>query len=366
MRPSATAIDLFAGCGGMSLGLQQAGLDVRAAVEMDPTAAKRYKNIVGIQPIVSDICTVSGTRLLRTARLLPGQCFLLTACAPCQGFSSQRPPKHGAADPRNGLIHEAVRLVAAVRPMYVMLENVPGLAVGVGAPIYHTAVSRLNKLGYVRMDERVVDAADYGVPQRRQRLIVLFRRRDMPDIKLPAATHVNPQLADTEGRPIWRSVREAIGCLRPLAPGEVDPNDPLHAASAHRPDIVKRIEAIPSDGGSRAVLPTELTLECHRNHSGHRDVYGRMRWDAPAPTLTGGCHKPSKGRFIHPEQDRGITLREAALLQAFPPDTQFAGSREQIAEQIGNAVPPALAAALARPIATMWKEAHDEVDQHAG
>src|SRR5213078_3187272 len=118
----------------------------------------------------------------------------------------------------------------------------------------------------------------------------------------------------------------------------------------HSPNILERIRAVPLDGGSRAQLPKRLVLECHLEHDGHRDVYGRMRWDSPSPTLTGGCNKPSKGRFLHPHQHRGITLREAALLQDFPPRCRFVGSRDHVADQIGNAVPPGLVCAVARPI----------------
>lgn len=332
---------------------------MRTAVEIDPIAAESYRRIVGIDPIIDDIREVSGRRLLSTAFLPREGCFLLTACAPCQGFSSQRPPKDGAEDPRNLLIFEVVRLVDEIRPSYLMIENVPGLAVGIGEPIWRSAVTGLADLGYAPTDEQILDAADYGVPQRRERLIAVFRRDDMPGVSLPPPTHVDPHAGDKGGRSEWRTVQGAIGVIKPLAAGEADPDDLLHVAPAHSANILRRIRAIPLDGGSRANLPPELVLSCHHGHEGHRDVYGRMRWGSPAPTLTGGCNKPSKGRFIHPEQHRGITLREAALLQTFPLTADFSGTRDQIAGQIGNAVPPLLVATLTAPI----KAAYDLLRQ---
>lgn len=344
------AIDLFAGCGGTSLGLLTAGFDVRAAIEIDSVASRTYTVLTGRTPIVSDIRKVRGPSILAAAELQRGECFLLTACAPCQGFSSQRPPSKGIADPRNTLIHEIVRLTDQLRPCYLMLENVPGLARGVGRPIYERAVAQLANIDYRCSDERVLDAADYGLPQRRERLIALFRRPDMPEVTLPPATHCAPGTSDRRSRSDWSTVRDAIAHLRPLEAGEADRGDPMHVASAHSHDVLRRLSAIPPDGGSRAELPDDLVLKCHRGHAGHRDVYGRMHWDRPAPTLTGGCHKPSKGRFTHPEQDRSITLREAALLQGFPPGVVFAGTRDQVAAQIGNAVPPPLMAKLTVPL----------------
>ncbi len=351
------AIDLFAGCGGTSIGLQKSGFDVRAAVEISRAAAHNYALNVGLKPLVVDIRRVRGKDLLTRASLRRGECFLLAACPPCQGFSSQRKPSEGVQDRRNSLIFRVVHLMREIQPAYLLLENVPGLAAGVGRTLFNRACADLGRLGY-RMRFKVLDAADFGVPQRRARLILVAWHHTMPPVDLPDPTHCKPAalsfLINGPSSP-WKTVYDAIGPssdLAPLTAGEADPHDPLHAAPAHNELILRRIMAIPLDGGSRADLPSDLVLDCHRDrkHNGHRDVYGRMEWERPSPTLTGGCNKPSKGRFIHPEQHRAVTLREAALLQTFPIGARFEGARQEIADQIGNAVPPDFVVALARPL----------------
>lgn len=272
---------------------------------------------------------------------------MLAACPPCQGFSTQRRGAGKHSDKRNRLVFEFVRLVREVRPAYFLLENVPGLAEGAGQPLFGLAKKALRRLGY-GWSEGVLDAADFGVPQHRKRLIVVGGRRHLPRARLPAPTHISPDtLHAGRGLVAWKTVRDVLQGLTPLGAGQADTDDPLHSAPAHNATTLRRIQAIPADGGSRRSLPSDLILACHKGHSGHYDVYGRMPWDRPAPTLTGGCNKPSKGRFLHPEQQRAITLREAALLQSFPPKSHFVGSRDSIAAQIGNAVPPDLSRAVA-------------------
>lgn len=362
------AIDLFAGCGGTSIGLQKAGFDVRAAVEISRPAARNYELNVGLKPLIKDIRRVRGGDLLARARLRRGECFLLTACPPCQGFSSQRKPSEGVQDRRNSLIFRVIHLMREIQPAYLLLENVPGLAAGVGETLFDRACADLGRLGY-RMQFKVLDAADFGVPQRRARLILVAWHHTMPPVELPDRTHCNPDSPSfSTVSPLlpWKTVHDAIGPssgLTPLAAAAADPHDPLHAASTHNELILRRIMAIPPNGGSRSDLPPDLVLDCHRDrkHNGHRDVYGRMEWQRPSPTLTGGCNKPSKGRFIHPQQHRAITLREAALLQTFPAWTCFEGARQQVADQIGNAVPPDFVVGLVRPLkaaAEVWLD-HD-------
>jgi DNA (cytosine-5)-methyltransferase 1 len=354
-RGGPPAIDLFSGCGGTSLGLEEAGFDLRTAVEIDSAAAESYVLNVGLSPLVADIRKVTGVELLKKAKLRRGECFLLAACPPCQGFSSHRRGAEATTDERNLLVLDMVRIVEEVRPAYVLLENVPGLEIGVGKEIYGQAVARLRVLGY-EVVRGTLEAADFGVPQRRLRFFAIAHRRGVKAVQLPTPTHVDPTVVTGQrGRKKrWRTVKQTIGRLPRLKPGTSNPRDPLHSASTHSKAVAERIRAIPADGGSRASLPDELVLKCHRTHDGHRDVYGRMWWGRPAPTLTGGCIKPSKGRFLHPSQHRGITLREAALLQSFPKTARFSGSRERIAEQIGNAVPPRLVAAVAKNIAANY------------
>lgn len=330
--PRPTAIDLFAGAGGLTQGLKGAGFDVRSAVEFDATAAESYSlNHPSVKLIHADIRRVSGVELSAAANVPRGELALLSGCPPCQGFSTLRTRKTGVADdPRNDLIFEILRLVRSLRPKAVLMENVPGLASQTRFERFRDGLSRA---GYGH-DVSIVNASWFGVPQRRQRLVLLGLRNGIP-----------PQgWCDPTG--IRRTVRDAIACLRKAG----ESGDPLHDLPERRSLLVmERIAKIPKDGGSRGGLPKEIQLECHNRSNGFHDVYGRLAWDDIAPTITSGCINPSKGRFLHPTEDRAITLREAALLQTFPPEYQFSLSRgkEHAALQIGNAFPPD----LIRPIA---------------
>ena len=227
---------------------------------------------------------------------------------------------------------DMARFIRGLRPKAVMLENVPGLA---RDSRYSSFVQEIRNWGY-DVTWKIVDAANFGVPQRRQRLVMLASR---------VGTVVFP-----ETRPKLLTVRDVIGGL-PL-PGES--NDPLHDIGENRSDAVKQvIGLIPKDGGSRKDIADKWQLACHKRMKGFHDVYGRLAWDAVAPTITSGCLNPSKGRFLHPEQDRAITPREAALLQGFPADYWFSPRRgkEHLAVQIGNAFPPEMIRQIARPSA---------------
>jgi DNA (cytosine-5)-methyltransferase 1 len=330
------AIDLFAGPGGLTLGLKQAGFDVVAAVECDPLAATSYRvNHPEVPVREADIRAVDPIDLLRELALHPGELDLCAGCPPCQGFSSVR-TLNGSKfvdDPRNNLIAEYVRFVRAIQPRSIMMENVPGL---MKDHRFAAAVAELVSLGYPA-DEgtRILNAADYGVPQKRRRLVLLCTRYGTVEFPAPEM----PRL----------TVRDAIATLDAAGSS----GDPLHDFPERRSErVLAIIDAIPVDGGSRLDLPASQVLACHRSFTGFKDVYGRMSWNRPSPTITGGCHNPSKGRFLHPEEPRAITLREAALLQGFPADYHFSLDRGKLAAaaMIGNAVPPPLAAAQAGAI----------------
>jgi DNA (cytosine-5)-methyltransferase 1 len=319
------AIDLFSGCGGLTLGLKQAGFDVLSAVEIDPAAVRTYKaNHHDVSIEQTDIRELSAAGLRQKLNLRPGELDLLAGCPPCQGFSSLR-TRNGAnrnRDARNSLIRDMLRFVRAFRPKTVMMENVPMLA---RHKLFKDFCEGLRNLGY-RLAFEIKDAARYGVPQRRRRLILLASRGF--DIQFaPEARRI-------------RTVRGAIGRLPKPGRGR----DRLH----NRPDkgrsekVLKLIRDIPKNGGSRGDLPKRRQLDCHKNSDGFKDIYGRMAWDLVAPTITSGCFNPSKGRFLHPQQDRAITMREAALLQGFPRGYIFdsASGKEAIALMIGNALPP--------------------------
>jgi len=325
-----TAIDLFSGCGGLSQGLTDAGYRVLAAVEVDEKACETYRaNHQNVELLPEDIRRVSAAKLMRRAGLKKGELDLLAGCPPCQGFSTLRARngRAAAADPRNDLIDEFARLALALRPKMIMMENVPALA---RYEKFIDFVERLTAKGY-RVTSKVLDVSHFGVPQRRKRLIL-------------SASRVGDPLLAAEA-PARMTVREAIGGL----PAAGQSGDTLHdIPTKHRSARVQAmIEAIPKDGGSRHSLPDPMKLGCHRRTSGFNDVYGRMKWEDVSPTITSGCSNPSKGRFIHPQENRPITLREAAILQSFPADYRFDVShgKEAIALMIGNALPPKFIAA---------------------
>lgn len=331
-----TALDLFSGAGGLTLGLKQAGFSLIGAVESDELANETYaRNHPEVDLVNGDIRNVDVRAWRCTLGLARGELDLLAGCPPCQGFSSIRTRRKGTQyDDRNDLVFEFVRFVDEFRPRAVMLENVPGL---LGDPRMAQLERLLRRRGY-SVDARVMDAASFGVPQRRHRLVVIAMKGMRPRFGQP-----------TE---YARNVRDAIGRMRPPSSG----GDLLHRPETNRSPRVRRlIAAIPHDGGSRKSLPADLVLECHRRLAGFHDVYGRMRWSLPAPTITGGCINPSKGRFLHPVEDRAITLREAARLQSFPPRYFFSlrRGRYKTAELIGNAFPPDFARAHASAIAEL-------------
>jgi DNA (cytosine-5)-methyltransferase 1 len=324
MKKKLTAIDLFSGCGGLTQGLKDAGFKVVCAVEIDEKALATYKLNHPRVPIAGrDIRHVSTEKILELAGLLRGELDLLAGCPPCQGFSSIRRKNkpRAVADDRNDLIEHFERLALALYPKLLMLENVPKL---VSYGKFKSFVKRLKAVGY-EVKFKVIDVAEYGVAQRRKRLILSASRIGVAVIAEPLKSRLN--------------VRDIIGGL----PTAGISGDYLHDALNNRsPRIQALIASIPKDGGSRSSLPIEMQLKCHQHTTGFGDVYGRMKWDAPAPTITGGCGSPSKGRFLHPDQNRGITLREASLLQGFPQNYKFdlSHGRDAISLMIGNALPP--------------------------
>lgn len=334
-------IDLFSGCGGSALGFQQAGFDIKVAVDIDKNASESFKaNFPDCAVFPSDISYLSGKELLKAGGFKNGKQVVLIACPPCQGFSSARRNSQRLTDPRNKLIYEFLRIVEEIKPLAFVLENVPGLATGIGKPLFLQILQKLHELGYQTVYD-VVNTADYGVPQRRKRLVLMGTNNSDIRLSFPSKTNIDP--ATSDDLPAWNTVREAINDLPKIQAGEKHPDDAMHASASLAEINLKRLMLTPHDGGDRTSWPDELVLECHRNTKGHKDVYGRMRWDQPSPTMTGGCAMISKGRFGHPEQNRAISLREAARLQTFPDDFKFIGNFGQIAEQIGNAVPPLLA-----------------------
>lgn len=321
-----TAIDLFCGAGGLTQGLKQAGFNVIGAIESHPTYAESYKlNHPKTNLKLSDITKINPLKYAKELGLKAGDLDLLAGCPPCQGYSSIGTRNRGKKnDPRNELVYEVLRFALAFQPKTIMMENVPALA---NDDRLKKLRIKLEKIGY-KIDVKILKMSHYGVPQARRRMIMLGSRLNNIEV-------VKQELDENK----MKTVRDAISFLPPAG----QTNDELHRDTDKRTDKVKKlISMIPKDGGSRTDLGEKYQLECHKRTSGFRDVYGRMMWDKPSPTITGGCNNPSKGRFIHPVKNRVITLREAALLQTFPIDYKFSlkSGKTGVAMMIGNALPP--------------------------
>jgi DNA (cytosine-5)-methyltransferase 1 len=308
---------------------------------------------------VLDVRGVTGRKLLWGTGLRKGDLTLLFGCPPCQGFTEHRRDTRKGWDKRNQLLDEYVRLVKETNPRFIAFENVPGLAYGKGKWRFRQALAALRRLGY-KVRYGVVDAADFGVPQFRRRVLVIGSR--VGDPPFPSATHGDPKSRSVRQGDLlpWATVRDAIKDLPKVASGKKTKGDRLHAARKHTDLNLRRLRAVPRDGGGRESLPDDLVLKCHKKHQGHWDVYGRMWWDRPAPTLTSGCTNITRGRFAHPVQDRAITLREALRLQGFPRGARLGTIGELAPLQVGNAVPPPLAKAAAKAVADAQRKLERE------
>lgn len=345
-------IDVFCGAGALTRGLLDAGIEVVAGIDNDPACRYAYERNNGTSFIQRDVTELSGNDL----RSLFGEDgpTILAGCPPCQPFSTYSQRYEVTKMREYGLLAEFTRLVSEVRPDVVTMENVPAIE---RHAVFHDFVRALKEWGYhVWYD--IVDASKYGTPQKRRRLVLLASIHG--HIELIPPTHETP-----------RTVREVIGDLPPLAAGEADPDDPLHVAASLSPKNLARIRAS-RPGGTWRDWPEELVAACHRSDSGrsYTSVYGRMEWDKPAPTITTQAYGYGSGRFGHPEQDRAISLREAALLQGFPREYEFVPPGEKITfahvgRLIGNAVPVDLARAIGRSIAAHLRSVFVEAEGEA-
>lgn len=356
-----TAIDIFSGCGGSAQGFKNVGFDIRVAVDNDHWSTETYKrNHKKTLVFNSDIRRKIGKQLLKASGLKKGQLSVLLACPPCQGFSYAR-SNGSPRDPRDELVFEFVRLAKEMMPVTVAMENVPGLSRGKGKDIFTKAVTMLKKLGYQIISD-VLSSSDFGVPQNRKRVILLGSRMKNVKLELPSSTHGN-----SDGLKPKVTVKDAIGDLPHISYGKKNDKDPMHVSANLSEINLKRLRITPHDGGGWKDWPMELRLNCHKKaNSGHGDVYGRMRWNDPSPTLTGGCTAISKGRFGHPKQDRAISLREAARIQSFPDIYKFEGSFTKISKQIGNAVPPLLAENIANSIKSALNTQEENIRNYYG
>jgi DNA (cytosine-5)-methyltransferase 1 len=334
-KPIAAA-DLFCGVGGLTFGLEMAGIDVRLGVDIDPTCEHPIRENTQARFLHADVATLDPKLII--SALGEAEVTLLAGCAPCQPFSTYA---RAARRENNAILEDGAdwrlvssfgSLVGRIKPDLVTMENVPPLA---AQPVFQTFLKQLE--GYW-IDHRIVECAFLGLPQTRKRLVLVASK--LGPIRIP-------------GFDIQRScVRDAIGNLPAIAAGEEAPEDRLHRASKLSAVNLERIRSS-TPGGTWRDWPDTLRSACHSKKSGatYPSVYGRMKWDAPAPTITTQCFGYGNGRFGHPEQDRAISLREAAMLQGFPRQYSFLPDNEPVSfaklgRLIGNAVPVTLSHAI--------------------
>ena len=324
------AVDLFCGAGGLTHGLGKAGIDVRLGVDIDPACEYPYTANNDAKFLLKPVEELDADELRRYYKR--NGIKLLAGCAPCQTFSTYN-QKATESDKRWWLLLQFSRLVDELRPDLVTMENVPRL---IEQNVFDQFVTNLERKGY-SVNHQVVNCADYGIPQQRNRLVLLASRLGTITLMSPAEFDKKPQ-----------TVREAIEELPTLAAGSSYLQDRLHQSSILSELNLRRIRKS-KPGGTWRDWPAELVADCHKKKSGktYPSVYGRMTWDEPSPTITTQFFGFGNGRFGHPEQDRAISLREGAILQSFPKDYKFVPPGEQVYQKvlgrlIGNAVPVAL------------------------
>ncbi|EMC0408451.1 DNA cytosine methyltransferase [Vibrio fluvialis] len=373
------AIDLFAGAGGFTCAAHDAGVEVIAAIEFDQEAANTYRtNFIerqgrNIQLFNEDINDVDPKTLRESLNLNVGELDMILGGPPCQGFSTHRINNSGVNDPRNQLLLRYFEFVHEFQPKCFLVENVSGLLWERHRPFLNKFLRLAKKEGYRVVFKNIVNARDYGVPQNRKRVFIYCVRRDTvkPRARIkfpPESTHGSPR--NKKKLPVWNTAstvfepipnemyqrfiedyfqnktnlsnEEAYELLQGLVSGDpIRENDPCNIYMIPSEDMVRRFEATPLNG-SRLDAGEEFMLDCHKDYEGHKDVYGRVFIHTPSNTITTGCNNPSKGRFVHPWLNHGMTLRHAARLQTFPDSFDFVGSTTDMARQIGNAVPPLL------------------------
>ena len=332
------AIDFFCGAGGLTRGLLDAGIQVLAGVDTDSNLRDTYeKNNKPSRFICQDIEDVDILKLRRMLGIAKKDLVLYAACTPCQPFSTLNQMKGN--DDRKTLLLSFADIVKFAPPDFILVENVPGLNTAYGKEVYEQFSEMLSACRFNHVSSGFLDAQYYGVPQVRKRFILLASRHDQINLPKPNEKRI-------------ATVRQYIGDLKPIADGDEYKRIFNHVTRRLQPHLRRIIKAVPKDGGNRSeVKDRSILLPCHRkNPRVHKDVFGRMAWDKPAPTLTCRCGDVYCGRFGHPEQDRGISLREAASLQTFPRKYVFYGNFMHICKQIGNAVPVKLAAKLGKQV----------------
>ncbi|WP_118985294.1 DNA cytosine methyltransferase [Photorhabdus sp. CRCIA-P01] len=363
------AIDLFAGAGGFSLAAFNLGIQIVAAIEIDALACETYRNnlirnrCLGTHLINKDILNVDPNEFMKDVGLKTKELDILMGGPPCQGFSSHRIKNSGVDDPRNALLISYFDFVSTLKPKIFLLENVPGL-------LWDRHKSYLEKFkflaeehGYHLFEPERINAKDFGVPQNRSRVFIVGVRQEIKvqgDSWPPNPTHFKDktplwksasEVFEKPSQSIMRKINRVLGeeITSKLSFGETIqvPTQDLSAIHMiHSEDLIRRFSTTPINGSREDI---DFTLPCHSNgYKGHKDVYGRIRLAQPGPTITTGCINPSKGRFLHPWLNHGITIRHAARFQTFPDDYLFSGGIISQSRQVGNAVPVILGEAVIR------------------
>jgi DNA (cytosine-5)-methyltransferase 1 len=341
-KPVAQVIDMFCGCGGMSLGFAAMGqangaYQLIGGIDINEASLRTYKHNFNVPAQKVDVRTLakSKTELNNFLVTLPSYDAklptVLIGCAPCQGFTAHRKKNWDEPDARNDLVEAFADVAVSMMPDCVIMENVPELLSGRYWKHFEYLRDRLVNSGYM-VKQAIHNAAAQGAPQERFRALVIAMR---VDFAMPA-----PKFAPGE----FRTVKDAISNLPRVRAGEQSATDPMHKSASHRASTIEVIKAIPKNGGSR---PNGIGPKCLQDFKGFADVYGRLAWDRPAITITHYARNPASGRFVHPEQHRGLTMREAARLQSFPDGFEFTGGFDDVFRQIGEAVPPVLAVSIA-------------------
>ena len=335
-------VDLFCGIGGLSYGLKLKGFKILAGYDTDKTCKYAYEHNIGARFLNEDVRLVTGKEI--ASWYSKKSIKVLAGCAPCQPFSSYSHSKKEKDPNKYDLLYEFGRLVKDTSPDIITMENVSQIVNFNLKPVFPDFINTLQSEGY-NISINKIFCPNYGIPQTRRRLVVLASKLGSIDLIPPTHTKDN-----------YVTVGDVIRDLPPVSAGERSPKDPLHRANALTPLNIKRIKATPYGGGWKN-WPEELVLACHKKDKGksYGSVYGRMVWEAPSPTMTTECTGYGNGRFGHPEQDRAITPREAAIFQTFPLSYKFFSDEEKVsittaARYIGNAVPPRLGEVIAESI----------------
>jgi len=347
-------VDFFCGAGGMSFGFHQMAeltgrLRWAGAVDIDKHAIDTYERNYGHRPANVNLGDAEIDEIRAALNLKEGNDLILIGCAPCQGFSSHRKKDHRGPDSRNTLVGRFAEIAVQLQPKMIIMENVPDLLAKKHWNHFQAFKDTVEAAGY-HIAVKILGMADYGAPQARFRTVLIAARDFIPTLPDPVFTTDQ-----------YRTVRDAIGHLPPLKAGEKDPDDPMHITSKHRKETIEILKQVPKDGGNR---PKGVGPQCLDKVAGFSDVYGRLAWDKTAVTVTARCRTPSCGRFAHPEQDRGLSVREAALLQGFPPEFYFEGPFDDKYKQVGNAVSPIFSTALAGHVLSLLAgRNHAEVEE---